>query len=303
MDPGGMSGIEPIETTDPEDAFAALADETRVAILRALWEADGQALSFSDLRDAVGMRDSGQFNYHLDKLTGRFVTETGEGYALTLAGRKINGAVDGGAYTMTGSFDPLEVPEACPSCGGDRRLRYEDETVTVECDSCAMHATAGVPPAVFAGYDRAEVPAVADRYFRTIYGQLAEGFCWYCEGRLDPSVVAGASLVDDPAVLDEYPEWYDELPLVAYRCRRCGADPVADLGTALADHPAVVSFYYDRGVDIRERPQWELVAWDPDRARIRERDPLRAAVTYTADGDDLTLVVDGDCEVVAAEGP
>jgi hypothetical protein len=296
-----MSGIEPIETTDPEDAFAALADETRVAILRALWEADGQALAFSDLREAVGMRDSGQFNYHLDKLTGRFVTETGEGYALTLAGRKINGAVDGGAYTMTGSFDPLEVPEACPSCGGDRRLRYEDERVTVECDSCALHATTGVPPGVFASYDREEVPAVADRYFRTIYRQLANGFCWYCEGRLDPSVVTGASLVDDPAVLDEYPEWYDEFPLVAYRCRRCGVEPTADLGTALADHPAVVGFYYDRGVDIRERPQWELVAWDPDRARIRERDPLRAAVTYTAGGDALTLVVDGECEVVAVE--
>jgi DNA-binding transcriptional ArsR family regulator len=291
-----MSGIEPIETADPEDAFAALADETRVAILRALWEAD-EAMAFSELREAVGMADSGQFNYHLDKLAGRFVAETEAGYALTLAGRKINGAVDGGAYTMTGSFDPLEPSEACPSCGGDRRLRYEDERVTVECDSCALHATTDVPPGVFASYDREEVPAVADRYFRTIYSQLANGFCWYCEGRLDSSVVPGARLVDDPADLADYPEWYDEFPLVTYRCRRCGTEPTADLGTALADHPAVVSFHYDRGVDIRERTQWELVAWDPDRARIRERDPLRAAVTYTVDGDDCTLVVDDALDV------
>jgi len=297
-----MSGIETLETTDPAEAFAALADGTRVAILRALWEADGP-MAFSALREAVGMRDSGQFNYHLDKLTGSFVTETGEGYRLTLAGRKTNGAVDGGAYTMSGSFEPLDVPEPCPSCGGDRTLRYEDETVTVECDSCALHATVGVPPGVFAGYDREEVPAVTDRYFRTVYRQLANGFCWYCEGRLDCSVLPGGELVDDSADLADYPEWYEEFPLVTYRCRRCGSEPTADLGTALADHPAVVSFYYDRGVDIRDRPQWELVAWDPDLARVRKRDPFRAAVTYTADGDALTLVVDGDCEVVAVEDP
>ncbi|MFT4948381.1 MAG: hypothetical protein ACI9CA_000501 [Natronomonas sp.] len=298
-----MGGIEPIETTDPEDAFAALADETRVAVLRALWAADG-AMTFSELRAAVGMADPGQFNYHLDKLTGCFVTETGDGYTLTLAGRWINGAVDGGAYTMTGSFEPLDMPEPCPSCGGDRRLRYEDETVTVECNSCALHASAGVPPGVFAGYDRAEVPAVADRYFRTICSQLANGFCWYCEGRLDLSVVPGAALADDPANLEEYPDWYDEFPMASYRCRRCGAEPTADLGTALADHPTVVSFYSDRGVDIRDISPWELAAWHPDRARVRERNPLRAAVTHTANGDTLTLVVDADCAVVTAEqGP
>lgn len=296
-----MSNIETIETTDPEDAFAALAGETRIAILRALWEADGQAMAFSELREAVGMRDSGQFNYHLDKLTGRFITETEEGYGLTLAGRKVNGAVDGGAYTMVGSFDPLELPESCPSCGGDRTLRYEDETVTIKCNSCALRAKTGVPPGVFASYDREEVLDAVDRYFRTIYSQLGNGFCWFCEGRVDPSVAPGEAFVDDPADLEAYPEWYDELPLVSYRCRRCGVEPTADLGTALADHPAVVSFYYDRGVDVRDHPQWELVAWDPDRAHIRERDSLQAAVTYTADGDDITLVVDDDCDVVSVE--
>jgi len=145
------------------------------------------------------------------------------------------------------------------------------------------------------------VPAVADRYFRTIYSQLANGFCWYCEGRLDLSVVSGAALADDPADLAGYPDWYDEFPVAFYRCRRCGAEPTADLGTALADHPTVVSFYSDRGVDTQDASSWELAAWRPDRARVRERDPLRATVTYTADGDDLPLVVDDDCAVLAVE--
>ena len=35
--------------------------------------------TFSELREAVGMRDSGQFNYHLDKLLGTFVRVTEEG--------------------------------------------------------------------------------------------------------------------------------------------------------------------------------------------------------------------------------
>jgi hypothetical protein len=53
----------------PSEAFALFADETRVAIVEALAErttAEGtDGLSFAELRRAVGVRDAGQFNYHL----------------------------------------------------------------------------------------------------------------------------------------------------------------------------------------------------------------------------------------------
>ena len=56
------------------EAFSLLAHEVRLDIVLALlenWAAvDTEPQSYSDLMDAVGMRDSGKFNYHLDKLRG-----------------------------------------------------------------------------------------------------------------------------------------------------------------------------------------------------------------------------------------
>ena len=61
---GGMSE-QFVQQVEPEEAFAALTDETRLEILQELWESDIQTVPFSELRRAVGIRDPGQFNYHL----------------------------------------------------------------------------------------------------------------------------------------------------------------------------------------------------------------------------------------------
>ncbi|MFT4933083.1 MAG: DNA-binding transcriptional ArsR family regulator, partial [Natronomonas sp.] len=75
-----MDAADFVTETEAEEVFAVLADDTRVAILQALWETEDYEASFSELRDAVGMRDSGQFNYHLDKLVGPFVAKAEDGY-------------------------------------------------------------------------------------------------------------------------------------------------------------------------------------------------------------------------------
>jgi DNA-binding transcriptional ArsR family regulator len=86
------------ETLSPDAAFATLGSETRFAVLRALAEAD-DAVSFSALRDRVGMADSGQFNYHLDRLVGHFVERADDGYRLAPAGERVAEAVLSGAVT------------------------------------------------------------------------------------------------------------------------------------------------------------------------------------------------------------
>ena len=51
--------------TDAEAAFMTLSHDLRLEILLALWDAPDFSLSFSELRKAVGERDSGSFTYHL----------------------------------------------------------------------------------------------------------------------------------------------------------------------------------------------------------------------------------------------
>ncbi|ERH11426.1 MAG: hypothetical protein J07HB67_00433 [halophilic archaeon J07HB67] len=97
-----------------EDALSALTHEIRVAVLRELADAD-EPVAFSELRDRVGVRDPGKFNYHLQRLTDHFLRQTEDGYELGYRGRRllVDNGVDADAVTL-GSADETR---ACPVCG------------------------------------------------------------------------------------------------------------------------------------------------------------------------------------------
>ncbi|ERH08552.1 MAG: hypothetical protein J07HX64_00293 [halophilic archaeon J07HX64] len=98
------------------DALAALGNEHRIRILRALAEAE-TPLSFSELRRRVGIDDTGRFNYHLGELCGRFVRNGESGYELGTAGERVVLAaadLDPEAAAVTGQ---QAAAEGCPVCG------------------------------------------------------------------------------------------------------------------------------------------------------------------------------------------
>jgi len=104
---------------DPTDALAVLSDETRLAILRTLAEAD-EPLPFSRLRERAGVRNSGRFNYHLRQLCEYFVRETDGGYELGPAGSRLvatTAAADNNAPPERPLDDPTGDSGECPVCG------------------------------------------------------------------------------------------------------------------------------------------------------------------------------------------
>lgn len=119
---GGMEGGE--GGLPPDDAFGVLGNETRIEILQTLGEAD-EALSFTELRDRVGIRQGGQFNYHLEKVVGHFVGKTEEGYILRQPGRRVVQAVLSGAVTDEPDLDYTEIDEECWWCGAPIVVRYQ----------------------------------------------------------------------------------------------------------------------------------------------------------------------------------
>jgi hypothetical protein len=294
-----------VEQREPEDVFTLLSDDNRVAILRALWDRD-EPMPFSELHDAVDIGDSGQFNYHLNKLVDQFVTKTDEGYELTAAGTQINGAIEAGSYTTSGSMEPVELDGQCPTCGGTRTFRYEDERARVECDSCSVEAQFAIPPSALVDCDREEIPAVAGQYLRTIIERLERGFCSQCDGPVEREV---CQLVDSKMWEPHAEEDIDDvslgdphnIPGVEYECLQCGMEPTSGLSYSLLDHPEVVGFYYDRGIDIRERSIWEFTLFGTDHEWVRSTDPFRAATTFSADGEGLAVVVDENMRVVETE--
>lgn len=291
-----MDDAHIVEAVDADEAFSLLSDASRIAVLRELWRADDHELSFSELREAVGVRDSGQFNYHLGKLTGRFVAKTDAGYELKPAGRYVVGALLAGSYTKVGGTDRIPTDASCPACGGAMTFEYEDTSVTIQCEECPVHSHFDAPPGVFADYDAESFPAVADRYAKTLVSQASEGFCPYCRGRTDSSLAPASETGTGSSS-----EKFADVPMVRHDCTRCDESIFADAGTAFLDHPAVVSFFYDHGLDVRDESMWRFSSLDGETCRIFQRDPLRATVTYTADGDELTLTVDESATVVETE--
>jgi hypothetical protein len=287
-----------VQQASPDEIFAALSNDTRVAILQALQAADSRAASFSDLRAAVGVDDPGQFNYHLGKLTGRFVAKTDAGYRLTQAGKQMAGALASGAYTVAGSIEPITLASPCQACGDVQTLRYEDETVRVDCNSCSHTTAFAVPPAVLADCARADVPDVASRYLRATIRLQYNGFCWYCNGPIESTVGSAAALGLSAAAVPEAFGEPDSVPWVQFDCPRCGATASAGLAGVLLAHPAVAGFYYEHGIDVHDQHVWAFPPLDSVASTVPDCESVAARVVYREDGDECPIAVGEQLAVV-----
>lgn len=270
---------------DAVEAFSLLGDDTRLAIIRALWDAD-DPLTFGELRTRVGVRDSGRFNYHLKKLNERFVRKREGGYELRFAGRRVMGALLEGTYDRAATVDEIPVDGPCLECGAPLTYRYEDEEASVSCDNGHDMLKSGLPPGALAGRDDEEIPQVFERYIRRQFERTKAGFCPNCSGPTVARVVPSD-------------EWHrTDHTVVTFACERCGQGLHSDIAAGLLDHPETIAFARAHGVDVRETPIWEL-SFLHDATTTVTDDPFHATVTFPIDGDELTLVVDETFSVVS----
>lgn len=283
------AGKEPSAAFD--ETLGLLASEVRIDILRAAWEAFPESLPFSELRSRVGMRDSGTFNYHVDTLVPEFLRKTDGAYTLTYAGRQAIGAAVSGRFTEATDVDagPVTAGE-CMHCGGEAVARYDDGLATVACADCEeLLAEMPLPPVAVEAIEPDRLPAVFSKHLLTRTRQLARGFCTLCHGRLDATLTglsAEASATYRP-VLD-----------VRFECRECGVRTSLNVGAVLMDHPAVIAFLYDAGIDLRKTYVWEVLPLLDPGANVRSENPLRLELSIRVDGETLTAVVDSSASVL-----
>lgn len=290
-DEGEGEGIT-VERRSPEAAFALLGDETRVGILQALGETPDEPVSFAELQDRVGMRDSGGFNYHLAKLRGSFVRRTEDGYQLTHAGRQVVGAIFAGTYTANATVDAIPVEGECPVCGADLVAEYAEETALIRCTECEEWRNEfGFPPGSLDQFEREELPAAFDRWMGHVFGGVFAGFCYTCAGRMEGRLV-----------LDEEDERVAEIPAHAeFECGRCGSTARTSGAMPAMFHPAVRGFLFEHGVDPSTAPSWALGDASLPDVSLRSSDPLRLAVTFSIGEESVTAVVEADTSVSSVE--
>ena len=254
----------------PAEAFSVVASETRLAILEALWEADDRPVRFSELRRTVGMRDSAQFNYHLDKLTPHFIHQEDEdGYDLRHAGKKVVRAVLAGEFNETPTVEPFEVQGSCADCGGDLFATYADEMLSIECVDCgSLHGHYSFPPGGLADRTREEVARAFDQRVRHLHCLAADGVCPECGGPMSTRIRRDDA---SPLDLDVY---------VDHTCGRCDHHLFSSVGLSLLDQSDVVTAHRAHGVDLNSRPYWTL-QWcvSDDHTEVLSADPWRVRVT------------------------
>ena len=310
-------GRLPEETT--AEAYALLGNETRLAILLAIWEAqvplaEDNAVSFSWVFERAPIDDRGNFSYHLDQLEGRFITQHEErgGYELLIPGLKLVRTIVAGTGVQEATVEPTPVDQPCPLCGGATLISYRQGVVFLECTACAGLAPGkaeidGVLNAVYV-----EPAGVAERtpeelHTASVAATLAkarsffDGVCPTCSGPVDSWLEVCADHEADGGCA----ECGLREPAVARSlCRVCKDFGGGTLKRFALFHPAVVSFYDDHGVSTR------VTADDHEAARRVYRliydhtveplsvEPPRAAVTVELDGEAVRLTIDETVAVV-----
>ncbi|MBX0322654.1 helix-turn-helix domain-containing protein [Halomicroarcula sp. F13] len=273
---------------DPATAFGVVASETRLDILEALWRADATPVAFSTLFDAVSLTDSGQFNYHLQQLTGQFVADVEGGYRLRHAGAQVIRALRAGTFTHRPDVDPFAVDGACTRCGGSLLARYADEQFAIDCADCGKaHGEYPFPPGGLVDRSEAEIATAFAERVRHLHCLAADGVCSECAGRVRTVISRDGDCCLDVSVRAEFV------------CERCRHELCSPVGLSLLDDSTVAAFYADHGVDLAARPYWTL-PWcvDDEYTTVESTDPWRVRVRIPVADEALHVTLDGDLQVV-----
>lgn len=303
------------------DAFKRLSDETRLAILLALWEAyepfaENNALSFSELLDQVDYDTSGNFSYHLQQLEGHFVKSTSDGYRLKQAGHRLVRTVIAGTGLTDTTLARTEIDADCWICDESLAITYKDEHLYTVCDGCGGKFDTGddKPPETVMGFEFGPTglsrPTAEDIFAASVFRAMGKftmqmgGLCPDCSGPVESSI----HICEDHTPDEICPSCgrRDQIKArwVCSICKNAGHGPP---GSNLVLHPRVVAFYANRGLEIGygttdfETIVRILRAMSDHQQELVSKNPPRIRVTIRYEGDELCLLIDDSMKVVHVE--
>ena len=300
------------------DVFKRVGNETRLAILLALWEAyepfaDDNALSFSELLDCVDYDTSGNFSYHLQQLEGHFVESTPDGYRLRQAGHRLVRTIIAGTGLTDTTLGPTEIDAECWICGEPVAITYENDHLYTVCDGCGgkFDTDNHQPSDTVMGFAfdpaglsrRSAEDIFAASVFRAIgkFTMQMGGLCPDCSGPVDSSIHVCED--HDPAGVCPNCGRRDEAKArwVCTICKNAGHGPP---GPNLVLHPRVVAFYANRGFEIGyNTTDFETIVrilqtMSDHQQELVSTDPPQVRVTIRYEGDELCLTIDDSMSVV-----
>jgi len=314
MNSSGTSAAAPPADSGSKEAFQLLSDETRIGILRVLWDAHDPAhetpVRFADLRERLEVDDPGRLNYHLNKLIDRFVRRTDAGYELMDSGKRVVRMILSGTAIDDPEVDPVAVEISCWYCGGGVEWSYRDGWRYLECTSCDARCVESFPPGVISKNEfppsglRDRTPNEvndADRIWSTHRrASVMDGVCPECAGEMPVSAIDICE--------DHRPDWdtYQFCEncgsifwmLVSHVCEGCKYRWRMPTLFYPSREPAVIAFFYDHGVEFDLATYEQRALLLNFEEELASMDPLRIQLSIQLDGETLQLTYDERMDVV-----
>ncbi|PCR88909.1 winged helix-turn-helix domain-containing protein [Natrinema ejinorense] len=252
-----------------EDTYAALTDETRVRILLALADQYDAAwssgwLTFSELRERVGVEDTSRFSYHLDELQDEFVVKADGRYRPRVAALEITSAIRAGTYDDESvAVDRQQIKYECPHCGQSLFAKYRDHHLYVGCPDHGAAIAFPVPPRAVSGRTLVEVINLSLQKHSCDVRLLRNGVCPRCWG---------SAAISFPR--ESVPESYlvDDVAYGTAACDDCWLSYPIPLAYAVLGHPAIETLYAEYGLG-------------PADAQIGPHDLARVSTVEYPDGE------------------
>jgi hypothetical protein len=297
----------------PSEAFSLLSNDTRLAVLTVLWEAD-DSLRFTDLAERADITDTGNLNYHLGQLDGRFIRREDGRYGLTYPGRQVMTLVMTGDITDQPALEPTRLDLRCPYCEAEVILVHYGDRLRVLCTGCegtyrtkrpelpveGLPETGTVTALMFPAVgvrDRDPEPLLEAGLARTAsrWRDVCDGFCPDCGGTVAPTAVVCPDHESDGFCAACGSRFAVTRPVT---CDTCGREIAAQLALSAVTDPTAVAFFDDHGVDLLD-PTWETARHLlQGEERVHSTEPLEAEVVWTEDGESLHMRVGAVGEVL-----
>jgi len=268
--------------SDAADIATLLGDPARLDILLTLIDHRREdpavrGRSFSALFEGTDIPDKGNFNYHLDRLTGRLVTKVDGTYTLTKQGEAVIGGVLAGRFTDEGVETPVEEP--CPTCGSSLVLDVDPGRLEVRCPADHLRFQTCLAPGVLEDRTPEAVLDLAVVQWQEVLELAQAGACINCYG-------------DERGEISLHDHDGEQIPLYRSFCSQCGHQFRVPPGALVIRHPAVVAAHHHAGIDVRDRAPWELEFCSTRATTVQSTDPLRVAITVSPGAATVDLVLD-----------
>ncbi len=301
-------------TLSPDEAFSVLGNEARLEVLRTL-AVDDDPLTYAELYERVDYDDPSNFSYHLDKLVGHFVRKTDDGYYLYDAGRRVVEAVVSGAVADDTVVEPTEAEKSCPFCGAPVAVGFHHGRVEQSCTECPgflRFADSGgrrfteygslgyflLPPAGVEGRSPQAMLEAAWTWRHADFLTDSAGVCSRCAAPLETTVEVCADHDAGDGICDACGARYAFL--FQHHCGNCNYSPKSIAPGVVLDTTALLDFLTDHGINpfvpaSLNRASGAMADYEET---VISTDPFEGRLTFTIDGDSLTLTLDEELSVV-----